>query len=61
MEKFQNSPIEMQNWNLSSCFDNTAAQPPYLLPGRRWVKICPKGYFEPDVEFGRDGMIHRKV
>jgi hypothetical protein len=27
----------------------------------RWVRICPKGYFEPDVEFGRDGWIYDKV
>ena len=38
-----------------------SAEGAYLLPGRRWVKICPKGYFEPDVEFGWDGMLHRKV
>ena len=39
----------------------SSAEGAYLLPGRRWVKICPKGYFEPEVECGKDGWMRNKV
>ena len=38
-----------------------SAEGAYLLPGRRWVKICPKDYFEPEVVCGKDGWMRNKV
>ena len=41
------------NLDLSGCYDHTAAQPPCLLPGRRWIEFALWGKFKTDVECGQ--------